>query len=71
VCQGFHREVFSHWREGNFRPPVKGEVNGEEAFSKVRGRVLGPEGREGEEGLRESGCGRVGVRGGAGESESG
>jgi len=33
--------------------------------------VLGPEGGEGGEGLRESGRSRVGIRGGAGDSEGG
>jgi len=37
----------------------------------VPGGVLGPEGGEGGEGLWESGRGRVGVRGGAGNSEGG
>jgi len=37
----------------------------------VPGRVLGPKGGEGGEGLWESGRGRVGVQGGAGNSEGG
>ena len=55
VCQGVNREVSSYrWRE-NFRPPVKGEVHRREALCEVPRRVLGPEGREGGEGLWESG----------------
>jgi len=71
VCQGVNRQVFSYWRRGDLRAPAEGEVNGGEAYSKVPGRVLGPEGGEGGERQRESGQGRVGVWGGAGDSEGG
>jgi len=55
VCHGVDGEVFSYWRRGNLRLPIKGEVNRGEAFRKVPGRVLGLEGGEGGERLRESG----------------
>jgi len=71
VSQGVNGEVVSFWRRGSFRPPVKWEVDRGEAFHAVPGRVLGLEGREGGEGLWDSGCGWVGLRGGAGNSEGG
>jgi len=61
--------VFPYRRREDLGAPTEGEVNGGEAYGKVPGRVLGPKGREGGEGLWESGRGRVGVRGGAGDSE--
>jgi len=71
MCQGVYREVFSYRWRGALCAPVEGEVDGGEAYCQVPGRVVGPEGAEGGEGLWESGRGRVGVRGGAGNSESG
>ena len=53
--EGVDWELLSQGWGGNFRPPVEGEVNRGEAFRQVPGRVLGPEGGEGGEGLRESG----------------
>jgi len=63
--------VFPYRRRGDLPVPAKGEVNGGEAYCKMPGGVLGPKGGEGEEGLWESGRGRVGVWGGAGNSEGG
>ena len=56
---------------GNLRPPVEGEVHRGEACREMSGRVLGHEGGEGGESGRESGQGRVGARGGAGDPEGG
>ena len=51
--------------------PTKGEVNRREGYREGPGGVLGPEGGEGGNGLWESGRGRVGVQGGAGNPEGG
>jgi len=71
MCQGIHRKVFPYRWRGDLCAPAEGEVYGGEAHCQVPGRVLGPKGGEGGEGLWESGRGRVGVRGGAGNSEGG
>jgi len=71
MCLGVHREVFPYRWRGDLCVLAEGEVDGGEAYCQVPGRVLGPEGGEGGEGLWESGRGWVGVRGGAGNSESG
>jgi len=71
MCQGVNGKVFPYWWRGDLRAPAKGEVDEGEVYSEVPGGVLGPEGGEGGEGLWESGRGRVGVRGGAGDSEGG
>ena len=71
MCQGVYREVFPYRRRGNFCAPAEGEIDGGEAYCQVPGGVLGPEGGEGGKRLWESGRGRIGVRGGAGNSESG
>jgi len=55
VSEGVDQEVLSPGRGGSFCLPVKGEVYRGEAFRKVPGRILGPEGGEGGEGLQESG----------------
>ena len=69
--QGVHRKVFPYRSRGDLCAPVEGEVDGREAYRKVPGGVLGSEGREGGEGLWESGRGRVGIRGGEGDPEGG
>jgi len=71
VCQGVDREVFPYRRGGDLRVPAKGEVNGGEAHCKVPGGVMGPKGGQGGERSWESGRGRVGVWGDAGDSEGG
>jgi len=71
VGEGVNRKVLPQWWGGGFRPPVKGEVDRGEAYCEVPGRVLGPGGGEGGEGLWESCRGRVGIRGGAGNPECG
>jgi len=71
VCQGVDGEMFPRWGSGDPRAPAEGKVDGGEAYRKVPGRVMGSEGGEGGEGLRESGRGWVGFRGGAGDSEGG
>jgi len=71
VCQGVNGKVLPYRRRGELRAPAQGEVNGGEAYCEVPGGILGSEGGEGGEGLWESGRGRVGVRGGAGDSEGG
>ena len=71
VCQDVNGEMFSRWGGRDLRAPAEVEVNGEEAYRKVTGRVLGSERGEGGEGERESGRGRVGVRGDACDSEGG
>jgi len=69
MCQGVNGEVFPYRWRGDLRAPAEGEVDGGEAYCEVPGRVLGPKGREGGEGLWESGRGQAGVRGGAGHPE--
>jgi len=71
VCQGVNGKVFPYWWSGDLRAPAEGEVDRGEAYCEVSGGVLGSEGGEGGEGLWESGRGRVGVRGGAGNSQGG
>ena len=55
MCQGVHRKVFPYRWRGDLCAPAEEEVDGGEADFKVPGRVLGPEGGEGGEGLWESG----------------
>ena len=55
VGQGVDREVFPNWGRGDVWPPAEGEVDRGEAYHKVPGRILGPEGRVGGDGLREPG----------------
>jgi len=69
MCHGVNGEVLPYRWSGDLRAPAEGEVDGGEAYCKVPGRVLGPKGGEGGEGLWESGRGRAGLRGGAGNSE--
>jgi len=69
MCQGVNGEVLPYRWRGYLRAPAEGEVAGGDAYCKVPGRVLGPKGGEGGEGLWESGRGRAGVGGGAGNSE--
>jgi len=69
--QGVQRKVFPYWWTGDLCAPAEEQVDGREAYCKVSGRVLGPKGGEGGEGLWESGRGRVCVRGGAGNPEGG
>ena len=71
MCQGVDRKGFPYRWWGDPRVPAKGEGSGREAYCKVPGGVLGPKGGERGEGSRESGQGRVRVRGGAGNSEGG
>ena len=71
MCQGVNRKVFPYRWGGDLCAPVEGEVDGGAAYCQVPGRVLGPEGGQGGEGLWESGRGRIGARGGAGNSEGG
>jgi len=71
VCQLVKGKVLPYRWRGDLRAPAKREVNGGEAYCEVPGGILGSEGGEGREGLWESGRGRVGVRGGAGDSEGG
>jgi len=71
VCNGVNAEVFPYWRRGDLRAPAEGEEYGGEAYREVPGGILCSEGGEGREGLWKSGRGRVGVRGGAGDSEGG
>ena len=71
VCQGVDEAVFSYWWRGDPRAPIEREVDRGEDYGKGSGRILGPEGGEGGERLRESGRGRVGVWGGAGDREGG
>jgi len=71
VCQGVNGKVFPYWWSGDLCAPAKGEVDRGEAYCEMPGGVLGSEGGEGGERLWESGRGRVGVRGGAGDSEGG
>jgi len=68
---GVHRKVLPYQWRGDLRAPTEGEVDRGEAYCQVPGRVLCPEGGEGGEGLWESGRGRVGAWGGAGNSEGG
>jgi len=63
--------VFPYWRRGDLRAPAKGEVDGGETYCEMPGGIPGSEGGEGGEGLWDSGRGRVGIRGGAGDSEGG
>jgi len=70
-CEDVDREVLPQGWGGNFCPPIKGEVDRGEALRKLPGRVLGPDGGQRGEGLRESGRGGVGVWGRAGHSEGG
>jgi len=71
MCQGVNGEVVPYrWRR-DLRAPAEGEVDRGEVYCGVPGRVLGPKGREGGEGLWESGRGRAGVQGGAGHPEGG
>jgi len=69
MCQGVNGEVLPYPWRGDLRAPAEKEVDGGEAYREVPGTVLGPKGREGGEGLWESGRGRAGVRGGAGHPE--
>jgi len=69
MCQGVDGKVFPYRRSGDSCVPAKGKVNRGEAYLKVPGGVLGHEGGEEGEGLWECGRGRVGVRGGAGNTE--
>jgi len=71
MCKGVHRKVFPYRCRWNLCAPAEGEVDGEEAYCQVPGRVLGPERGKRGEGLWESGRGRVGAWGGAGNSEGG
>jgi len=71
VGEGVDRKVLPLGGGSNLRLPVEGEVHRGEAYREMSGRVLGPEGGEGGEGWWESGRGRVGVRGGADDSEGG
>jgi len=71
MCQGVHRKIFPYGWRGDLCAPAEGEVDGGQAYSQVAGGVVGPEGGEGGEGLWESGRGRVGTWGCAGNSEGG
>ena len=51
MCQGVHRKVFPYRWRGDLCAPAEGEGDGGETYSQVPGRVLGPEGGEGGEGL--------------------
>jgi len=55
MCQGVYRKVFSYRWRGDLCAPAEGEIDGGEAYCQVLGRVLGPQGGEGGEGLWESG----------------
>jgi len=51
MCQGVNGEVLPYQWRGDLHAPAEGEVDGGEAYCKVPGRVLGPKGGEGGEGL--------------------
>jgi len=71
VCHGVDRHVFPYRWRGDLCAPAEGEVDRGEAYRKMPRGVLGSKGGEGGERWWESGRGRVGVRGGAGDSEGG